>query len=180
MKIGLIVGSLRNEYWNKKIAEVVKTLFPAEMTVDFIEIADLPLYNADFEGENELDVYKRVRKDIKTHDAFIFFTPEYNRSFSAAVKNVIDIASVAPDGNLWGGKPVAVMSASIGSMGGVSGNLALRQTFVNLDMRPMQQPEVYLAKVDTLFENGELNEKTKAFLEKAVRAFCAHAKKEIA
>lgn len=178
MRIGFIVGSLRKDSWNKKIAQVAKDLFPKEVSVDFINISDVPVYNADLEGANGTNVFDRVRRDIHAHDAFLFFTPEYNRSFSAAIKNVIDIASVEPEGNLWRGKAVAVMSASIGSMGAVSANLALRQTFVNLDMHPMQQPEVYLAKVDTLFDDlGKLDERTRTFLQKAVDAFLEHVKK---
>lgn len=175
MKVGLIVGSLRKESWNKKIAEVVKDLFPKDIEVDFIDIYKLPLYNEDLDGDQPIEEYTNLRKAIKDHDAFIFFTPEYNRSYSPAIKNVIDVGSKDPNGNPWAKKPVAVFSASTGGFGSMAGNHALRQSFVFTDLIPLQQPEVYLARVDTLFEGGSLTESTRGFLAKAVQAFVSHA-----
>lgn len=180
MKVGLIVGSLRKESWNKKIAEVVKDLFPKDIEVDFIDIYKLPLYNEDLDGDQPIEEYTALRKAVKDHDAFIFFTPEYNRSYSPAIKNVIDVASKNPDGNPWAKKPAAVFSASTGGFGGMAGNHALRQSFIFTDLIAMQQPEVYLSKVNTLFEDGVINESTKGFLAKAVETFVDHAKKVLA
>lgn len=178
MKIGLIVGSLRTDSWNKKVAQVVKELFPIEVEVNFIEIGYLPLYNQDLDNENPYEEYKKVREEIKKYDAYIFFTPEYNRSYAPAIKNVIDVGSRDPKGNPWANKPVAVFSASMGEYGAMAANHALRQTFVYVDLIPMQQPEVYLSKVQDLFdENGYMVERTKVFLGKAVSAFIEHSKK---
>lgn len=177
MKIGLIVGSLRKDSWNRKVAEVVKGLLPVEVEPNFIDISNIPLYNEDLDGENETEEYRKIRIDVKSYDAFIFFTPEYNRSYAPAIKNLIDIVSKAPEGNSWAKKPAAVFSASTGGYGGMAGNHALRQSFIFVDLIPMQQPEVYLAKVQELFdENGEMVEKTKMFLDKAVKSFLNHIK----
>ena len=73
MKVGLIVGSLRKDSWNRKVAEVVKELFPAEVEANFIDITNLPLYNQDLDGENVHEEYKKVREDIEKYDAYIFF-----------------------------------------------------------------------------------------------------------
>lgn len=106
------------------------------------------------------------------HDAFIFFTPEYNRSVAPASKNVIDVVSKDPAGNPWAKKKATVFSATTGGTGAMAGNHALRQAFVFVDLIPMQQPEVYLAKVDTLFdEQGNMVKETKDFLASVVKTF---------
>lgn len=177
MKIGFIVGSLRKESWNRKVAEVAKGLFPAGFDVDFIEIADLPLYNQELEDGNLPPSYGRLREAVRQHDGFIFFTPEYNRSYAPAIKNAMDVASRDPDGNPWAGKPAAVFSASPGGFGGMAGNHALRQVFVCLGIIPLQQPEVYIPKISSCFDGDMMNDKTLALLRKAVDAFAVLVRK---
>ncbi len=177
MRIGLIVGSLRKASWNRKVAEAVKGLFGEGFEADFIEIGDVPLYNQEFDEGMAPESYVRLRREAREHDGFIFFTPEYNRSYAPAVKNAIDVVSRDPEGSGWAGKPVAVFSASPGRLGGMAANHALRQTFVNLDMMPMQLPEVYLSNIDSGFDGDVPNEHTLGLLKKAVDGFCAHAKK---
>ncbi|MDO5026318.1 MAG: NAD(P)H-dependent oxidoreductase [Tissierellia bacterium] len=174
MKIGLIVGSLRKASWNRKVAEVAKEFFPEGVEAEFIDISNLPFYNQDLDGKEE--EYTKVRKEIEEKDGFIFFAPEYNRSFAPALKNVIDVGSIAPQGNVWAKKPAAVFSASMGSMGGMGGNHALRNTFIYVNLIPMQQPEVYLGSVQNLFKDGEMVEGTKEFIKTSVEAFIDHAK----
>ena len=99
MKIGLIVGSLRKDSWNRKVAETVQGLFPEGVEVEFIDIANVPFYNEDIdfaEGPNE---YRQVRDD---------------RSYTPAIKNIVDVVSHGHHGNIWSGKPAAVFSASMG------------------------------------------------------------------
>ncbi|MDO5015221.1 MAG: NAD(P)H-dependent oxidoreductase [Clostridia bacterium] len=179
MKVGLIVGSLRKDSWNMKVAkEVVKMFEKAE--ADIIDIKNVPLYNKDLDGENPNEEYTKLRKQVNEHDAFIFITPEYNRSIAPALKNAIDIGSTNPSGNVWGKKPVAVFSATISGFGAMAGNLALRQALVYVDLIPMQQPEVYLANIPKYFdENGNMVDDTKEFLKKAVKAFESHAERII-
>lgn len=176
MNIGLIVGSLREGSWNKKVALTVKELFPEDIKAELIDIKDIPLYNQDLDGQNK--EYDRIRREVKEYDGFIFFTPEYNRSIAPALKNVLDIVSVDPNGSGWRGKTAAVFSASIGGMGAMASNLAIRQVFVYLDLIPMQQPEVYLSKINELFDDeGNMIEDTRNFLKDAVNAFVEHNKK---
>lgn len=176
MKVGLIVGSLRKESWNKKVALVVKELLQDKAVADLIDITSLPLYNQDLDGEVVHEEYRRVREEIKKYDAYIFFIPEYNRTFAPAIKNVIDIGSRDPKGNPWAKKPAAVFSASMGGYGAMAGNHAIRQAFIYVDLIPMQQPEIYLSKVQELFdENGQMVQKTKDFLENAVKEFLKHS-----
>ncbi|MDO5036797.1 MAG: NAD(P)H-dependent oxidoreductase [Tissierellia bacterium] len=177
MKVGLIVGSLRKDSWNRKVAEVAKGLFPENVEAEFVDISQVPLYNQDLDGENPIEAFKKVREDLKAYDAYLFFTPEYNRSYGPAIKNLIDVGSRDPEGNLWAKKPAGVFSASMGGYGAMAGNHALRQAFIYVDLIAMQQPEVYLAKVQDLFdENGKMVERTESFLKKAVDAFVDHAK----
>lgn len=176
MKVGLIVGSLRKESYNRKIAEAVKELFPANVEAEFIDITNLPLYNTDLEGENGTPEYGRVREEVRKYDGYIFFTPEYNRSLAPALKNLIDVVSVDPNGNAWAKKPAAVFSATMGPTGAMASNLALRQAFVYVDLIPMQQPEVYLSTIqDSFDEEGNMTDRTRNFLAKAVDAFVKHA-----
>lgn len=176
MKIGLIVGSLRKDSYNRKVAEEVKGLFPQGVEAEFIDITNVPLYNADLEGENGSSEYVRVREEVRGYDGYIFFTPEYNRTLAPALKNVIDIVSVDPNGNSWAKKPAAVFSATIGPTGAMGSNHQLRQSFVYVDLIPMQQPEVYLSSIqDSFDEQGNMTERTRNYLANAVDAFVKHA-----
>ena len=176
MKIGLLVGSLRKDSWNKKLAKEVADLLDVQSY--FIDLSDIPFYNQDLDGSEPIAEYKRLRDDIKKCDGFIFITPEYNRSLAPVLKNAIDICSRGPEGNLWAKKPATVFSSTIGSMGGVSSNLALKQSFTCVDLLALSKPEVYLAKIHTLFDkNGRLVEDTRNFLKSACDDFIEFAKK---
>ncbi len=178
MKIGLIVGSLRKDSWNKKVAMVTKELFPLDVEAELIDIANVPFYNQDLDGENPHEEYQKLRDEVRKYDGYIFFTPEYNRSYTPAIKNVIDVVSMDKNGSAWINKPAGVFSASIGGFGGMAANHALRQAFIFTDLIPMKQPEVYLSGVDSLFnEDGTMVDATREFLESAVLAFVEHAKK---
>lgn len=176
MKIGLLVGSLRKDSWNKKLALEVKELLDVDSYI--IDLSDMPFYNQDLDGDEPLDKYLRLREDVKNCDGFIFFTPEYNRSFAPVLKNAIDIASKGPEGNLWAKKPAAVFSATMGPLGAMSGNIALRQSFIYTDIIAMGQPEVYLSNIQDLFkEDGKLVEDTREFVKSACDSFVDFAKK---
>ena len=178
MKIGLLVGSLRKGSFNRKIAEISKKIIDEGNEAEIIDISYLPFYNQDDDGANPREEYTRIREELRKYDAYIFFTPEYNRSLAPSLKNVIDIGSRDPRGNLWDGKLAAVFSASMGSTGGAMGNHALRQSFVYVNLITMNQPEVYIPAIHTLFdEDGNLVDDTRIFLEESTRAFVDFAKK---
>lgn len=178
MKIGIIVGSLRKGSFNRKLAEISKNIINEGNEAEIIDISYLPFYNQDDDGVNPREEYVKIREELKKYDAYLFFTPEYNRSLAPALKNVIDIGSRDPKGNLWDGNVAAVFSASMGSSGGAMGNHALRQSFVYINLITMNQPEVYISAVHTLFDkDGNLKEDTKNFLEDSTKAFVDFAKK---
>lgn len=168
-KIGILVGSLRKESFNRKIAKVLVTLAPQTLALKFIEIDNLPLYNQDLD-DNPPAPWIDFRKQIKACDGILFATPEYNRSIPGVLKNAIDIGSRPYGQSVWAGKPAAVLSASVSAIGGFGANHHLRQSLVFLDMPTMQQPEAYVGRAAELFDtNGELsNNDTRKFLQKFI------------
>lgn len=173
-KIGVIVGSLRKESWNRKLANALKDITPPNILLQLIEIGQLPLYNQDPDDEGTpLAEWTKFRKEMNEVDGFLFLTPEYNRSIPAPLKNAIDVGSQPYGKSVWSGKPGAVISSSIGNIGGFGANQHLRQTFVFLDVRVMQQPEAYIAHIHNIFnENGQIvNEGTRDFLTHYMTSF---------
>jgi len=162
--IALIVGSLRKESWNRKIAKEVMALAPDEMKMEFVEIGDLPHYNEDLDTDSAPKAWTDFRSAIESSDGFMFFTPEYNRTIPGALKNAIDVGSRPYGSSVWQGKPGAVISVSVGAIGAFGANHVLRQSMVFLGV-PMLPHEAYIGAVSTLFdENGTLADSTKGFL----------------
>lgn len=177
MKIGLIIGSLRKDSWNRKVALTAQELFPEDVEAEIIDITNVPLYNEDLDGEDVHEEYQKLRDEIREYDGYIFFVPEYNRSVAPAAKNVIDIVSKDPEGNSFAKKPAAIFSATMGGYGAMSGNFALRQAFTFVDMIPLQQPEVYLSSIHEAFdENGKMDDKTRDYVDQGVTAFVDFAR----
>lgn len=174
MKVGVLVGSLRRESFSKKIAKNVKKLFPETYEVEMIEIGHLPFYNQDFDDDNEVpESFVQFRKEMMAFDAFLFVTPEYNRSVPAVLKNALDVGSRPKTDNVWNGKPAAIISQSPGNLGGFGANHHLRQTLTCLNMPVVQQPEMYLSKSAQLLDaDGKMNnESTVIFLQGFVDVF---------
>lgn len=171
-KIAVLVGSLRKASYNRMVAKALIALAPQNLDMEIVEIGQLQLYNQDLE-ENTPAEWVAFRERIRPVDGVLFVTPEYNRSFSAVIKNALDIGSRPYDRNVWNGKAGAVASVSISAMGAFGANHHLRQPMVSLNVLMMQQPEVYLGKVAESFnEEGELiSERTKAYLQKFINAY---------
>lgn len=179
-KIGILVGSLRRESFSKKLAANVAELFPEGYETEFLEIGNLAFYNQDFDDDNNVPAeYTAFRSKIKEMDAFLFVTPEYNRSIPAVLKNAIDVASRPRGANVWDGKPAAIISNSPGNLSGFGANHHLRQPLVCLNMPTLQQPEAYIGNVANLLdESGKLKEEgTVKFLQSFVDAFVDLIKK---
>lgn len=172
-KIAVIVGSLREGSFNKKLANDAIRMQPDTFDMEIVEIGNLPYYNEDLDNDNPPAEWVEFRKKIKEADGYLFFTPEYNRSISGVLKNAIDVGSRPYGANSWGGKPGAVVSSSIGAIGGALANHALRQPMVFVDVYMMQQPEAYIGNTTTLFnEFHEIaNPDTRKFLDDWLKAF---------
>jgi len=156
--IAVLVGSLRKESYSKKIAKVLASLFPEDCNVSFVEIADLSLYNQDYDDEARVpESYTEFRNTMSSIDAVLFVTPEYNRSVPAVLKNALDVGSRPYGKSIWDGKPAAIVSVSPGGIGAFGANHHLRQSLVFVNMPTVQQPEAYIGHVnDILNEDGEV------------------------
>lgn len=169
--VAVVVGSLRKDSYNRKVARALAELAPSHLKLKIVEIGDLPLYNEDVEADAP-QAWTRFRDEIRASDAVLFVTPEYNRSMPGCLKNAIDVGSRPYGKSAWGGKPTAVVSVSPGALGGFGANHAVRQTLVFLDMPCMQMPEAYVGGAATLFDDaGKLNEKTRPFLQTFIDSF---------
>lgn len=174
-KIGILVGSLRKDSYNRLVAREVVALLPENYEPTFIEIGNLPFYNEDLDTENPPVEFVNFRKSIKEQDALLFVTPEYNRSVPAALKNAIDVGSRPVGKGVWAGKPAGVISVSQGMISGFGANHHLRQSLVCVDVYPLQQPEAYIGSIKSVLdENGKLKEAQVAFLTKFVQALVKH------
>jgi len=172
-KTAVLVGSLRKASYSRKLAKALAAVAPDDLTFDFVEIGDLPLYNEDLETDNPPAAWTRFRKEIASADAVLFVSPEYNRSVPAALKNAIDVGSRPYGKNMWSGKPGAVISISQGEIGGFGANHHLRQSLVFNNVPTMQQPEAYIGRVQNLVtEDGKAaDENTQKFFISIMIAF---------
>jgi chromate reductase len=169
--VAVLVGSLRKQSINRKVALALAELAPANLKLNIIEIGDLPLYNEDID-ETPPAAYSTFREQVRSSDAVLFVTPEYNRSVPAPLKNAIDVGSRPYGKSAWSGKPGAVISVSPGAVGGFGANHHLRQSLVFLNVPCLQQPEAYLGGAGTFFdESGKLSDKVQPFLQSFIDAF---------
>ncbi|MEM4704486.1 MAG: NAD(P)H-dependent oxidoreductase [Candidatus Bathyarchaeia archaeon] len=152
-------GSLRRNSYNKALLKVASETVPKNAKIEIFELDGIPPFNQDMENQPPKKV-KEFKAKIRKADAILIATPEYNYSIPGVLKNAIDWASRPYDDNALEGKPVAVMSASIGMLGGARAQYHLRQVFVALDMYPVNDPEVLVSyahkKID---DQGNVHDK---------------------
>lgn len=172
-KIAVLVGSLRKESFNRKVADAIAASKPANLEFEQVPIGDLPFYNEDLETASPPPQWTAFRDRIRAADGVLFVTPEYNRSVPGVLKNAIDVGSRPYGKSVFDGKPAGVVSVSLGPISGFGANHHLRQSLVFLNMPVLQQPEVYIGNAATLFDKdtGALNESTRKFLGTFVDAF---------
>src|SRR5512146_320339 len=145
-RIAVVVGSLRRDSINRKLAKALVKLASS----DFLNIDDLPLYNQD-DDANQAASVKRLKEEITAAKGLLFVTPEYNRSIPGVLKNAIDNASRPYGQNAWAGKPAGVLGASIGQIGSALAQQHLRNVLAYLDVPTLGQPEVFLHVKDGFF-----------------------------
>ncbi|MDB5448469.1 MAG: phosphodiesterase [Phenylobacterium sp.] len=170
--VAVIVGSLRKESVTRKVARAIEALAPPGLTFIEVPIDDLALFNQDEEA-NPSPAYVEFRNRVRSADAVLFATPEYNRSVPGVLKNAVDVGSRPYGQSVWNGKPAAIVSVSPGAIGAFGANHHLRQSLVFLNMPTLQQPEAYVGNAFSLFgDNGELaNETTAEFLRGFAQTF---------
>lgn len=178
-KISVLVGSLRAGSFARKIANNLIEMFPAGYEAKIVEIGHLPLYNFDYDDPNsDLELpqsYTDFRETIKDSAGVLFVTSENNRTIPACLKNAVDIGSKPNADVAWKNIPAAIVSHSVGKMGGYSANKNLRLALSYFDMPVVGQPEVFLGQSPELLdENGKIKvDSTVEFLQGYVNSFVA-------
>ena len=177
-RIAVIVGSLRKESFNKKLAHALAGLAPTGHSFDFPDPGQLPLFNQD--EENPLPAAVAAFKQ-GIHDAqgLLFVTPEYNRSIPGVLKNAIDWGSRPYGTTVWKGKPAAIAGISPGATGTAMAQQHLRNVLAGLDMPVLASPEIFLQAKEGFFDadGGIANESTKKFLQGYMDRYLAWVQK---
>ena len=162
--IAVIVGSLRKDSLNRKLASALIKLAPPEFTFKHLEIGDLPPYNQD-DDANPAEAVKRLKAELGAAQGVLFFTPEYNRSIPGVLKNALDHASRPYGQNSWASKPAGVMGVSVGAVGTACAQQHLRTILAYLDMPTLGQPEAYIQAKEGLFDAaGDIGTESKKFM----------------
>lgn len=165
VKILGIAGSLRRESYNRSALRAAIDLVPEGARIETFELNDIPVFNQDHELAPHPSVVEFKRR-IREADAILIVTPEYNYSIPGVLKNAMDWASRPYGDNAWDGKAAAVMGATPGVLGTARAQYHLRQTFINLNIFTVNQPEVMIGSAHERFdEEGNLkDEKTKELI----------------
>jgi chromate reductase len=176
-RIAVVVGSLRKESFNRKLANAVAKLAPPDFSFQQVRIGDLPLYNQD-DDATPADSVRRLKREITDSQGLLFVTAEYNRSIPGVLKNAIDHASRPYGQSVWAGKPAGVLGVSIGPIGTSLAQQHLRNVLSYLDVPTLGQPEVFLQAKDELFDGaGEIGPASRNFLQNWMDRYVAWVKK---
>lgn len=169
--IAVVVGSLRQDSFNKKLAHALIQLAPDDFTFSFINIGDLPLYNQDDDG-HQAESVMQLKAALLDAQGLLFVTPEYNRSIPGVLKNALDHGSRPYGHNAWAKKPAGVIGASVGAHGTSMAQQHLRNVLSYLDVYAMAQPEAYVHAKEGLFDaDGNFGAANKDFFERWMKAF---------
>jgi chromate reductase len=164
-RIAVIVGSLRRDSHNRKLANAIVRLAPSDFTFTQSAIGDLPLYNQD-DDANQAATVLRFKDEIAAAQGVLFVTAEYNRSVPGILKNAIDHGSRPSGKSSWARKPAGIIGASPGAVGTAAAQQHLRTILATLDMPTMGQPEAFVQVKDGLFdEAGNIGEGSRKFLQ---------------
>lgn len=167
-----INGSLRAGSYNGAVLAALPALLPADASLEiFSGLGDIPMYNSDDQAKGFPVSVTALGAAIAAADGVVIVAPEYNYSVPGVLKNAIDwVSRLAPQPFI--GKPVSIMSASMGVLGGVRMQYHLRQILVFLDAQPMNKPEVFIGGVHQKLTDGQLtDEGTRKFLAEHMAAF---------
>ena len=179
-QIAVIVGSLRRDSFNRKLASAMARLAPSDFSFKQLQIADLPLYNQD-DDTNPAESVKRLKAEIAAAQGLLFVTAEYNRSIPGVLKNAIDHASRPYGQSAWAGKPAGVLGASVGATGTSMAQQHLRNILAYLHVPTLGQPEAFIHAKDGLFdEAGNIGEGSKKFLQSWMDQYVAWVKRHAA
>ena len=175
--IAVIVGSLRRDSLNRKLADAVVKLAPPEFSFKQVQIGDLPLYNQD-DDANPAESVKRLKAEIAAAQGLLFLTPEYNRSIPGVLKNAIDHGSRPYGQSVWAGKPGGILGVSIGATGTCMAQQHLRNILAYLNVPTLGQPEAFIqAKAGLFDESGNIGADSKEFMQAWMDYYVSWVKK---
>jgi chromate reductase len=178
-QIAIVVGSLRKDSFNRKLANAITKLAPAEFAFKQLKIDDLPLYNQDEDARPAASV-ARLKSEIEAAQGVIFVTPEYNRSIPGVLKNAIDHASRPYGQNAWAGKAAGVLGVSAGAIGTAMAQQHLRNILAYLDAPTLGQPEAFIQAKDGLFDaDGNIGADSRQFLQGWMDRYVAWVKQHV-
>jgi chromate reductase len=177
-QIGYVIGSLRKDSYNRKLASALVKLGPPEFVFKELRISDLPLYNQD-DDKSQAPEVQRLKSELRAVDAVIFVTAEYNRSIPGVLKNAIDHASRPHGQSAWAGKPAGILGSSISAVGTAVAQAHLRSVLAYVDMPLLPSQEVYFHVKDGFFdEAGNIaNAETRKFLHAWMDKYAAWVKR---
>lgn len=167
MNIAIIVGSLRKESYNQKLANAIAARLPREVDIEWVN-PDVPLFSADLESNAVPESVKKAAEQVRSSDAIVFVSPEYNRSFSGVIKNLIDWLSRGSVSYPLDGKLGAVAGATTGPIGTAVMQSQLRPVLSHIGMDILSLPELYVSVPSRMSEDGEVTERTAATIEKMI------------
>ncbi len=146
-----ISGSSRKGSYNWALLEAAKEMLPSDTALEIFDVSGFPLYSQDMDGDLPA-IVRTFKQKIRNSDAILFATPEHNYSVTAVLKNAIEWGNRPPGDNSWDGKPAAIVGASSGPRGSVRAQLHLRQIMVDLNLHPINQPQLLLARAQDAFD----------------------------
>ena len=177
-QVAVIVGSLRRDSHNRRLATALARLAPADFDFTPVPIDALPLFDQDHEAAPHAEV-QRLKAAIRAADAVLFVTPEYNRSIPGLLKNAIDHASRPYGQSAWKGKPAGVIGVSTGAPGTCMAQQHLRNVLAYLDMPTLGQPEAFLQAKEGLFDAaGNIGDASRKFVQGWMDAYVAWVKQQ--
>ncbi len=179
-QIAVVVGSLRRDSINRKLAHALEKLAPPNLSFKYLDIGDLPPYNQDEEASPAAAVV-RLKQEIGSAQGLLFVTPEYNRSVPGVLKNAIDHASRPYGKNAWAGKPAGVIGASVGPIGTALAQQHLRNILAYLDVPTLAQPEAFIHAKEGLFDAaGGIGPESRSFLQAWMNQYAAWVERHAA
>ena len=179
-QIAVIVGSLRRDSINRKLADALLRLAPSQLHFKSLAIGELPLYNQD-DDERPAPAVQTLRGEIAAAQGLLFVTPEYHRSMPGVLKNAIDHGSRPYGRNAWAGKPAGMLGASVGAIGTALAQQHLRNVLAYLDVPTMGQPEAFVHAKDGLFDaDGRFGSVSRPFMQAWIDRFAAWVKQHAA
>jgi len=178
-RIAVIVGSLRHDSFNKKLADGLAGLAPSDFSFLRVGIGDLPLYNQDDDDHPAAPVV-RMKDAIRTADGLMIVTPEYNRSIPGVLKNALDHGSRPTGQSVWAGKPAGIIGVSPGNSGTAMAQQHLRNVLSYLDVPVMRQPEAYIQVREGLFDDaGRIGPASRQYLQNWMDHYVAWVRKNM-